>query len=155
MKMAIYQEGTKETNTTTTTTTTATTTTTTTTEEALELIAEAYMDSVGRRMPGIAREECMGFMDARMAPAVILLALDETAAAPRPSWAYCRAILSACAREGIRTAEDYRARNARWSGRRAESGRGNSYNPATDYSQREYKKEDYEKVFMNMEELGE
>lgn len=142
MKMAIYQEGTKETNTTTTTTTT-TATTTTTTEEALELIAEAYMDSVGRRMPGIAREECMGFMDARMAPAVILLALDETAAAPRPSWAYCRAILNACAREGVRTAEDYRARNARWSGRRA------TYNPATDYSQREYKPEDQEKLFLN------
>ena len=125
----------------------------TTERDALELIEEVYLDCIGRRMPGIAREETVGFLNEGMSPAVIMLALDETAGAPRPSWAYCRAILAGCLRDGAKTAEDYRARNDRWAGRRRTRQEA-TINPALDYSQRTYTKEEQERLFVNFDELA-
>lgn len=138
MNMSLYRE-TEETS---SSTSTSTSTSRDTKSEALELIAEAYLDSIGRRMPSVAVEECMGMIDAGMLPATIMLALDETAGAPRPSWAYCRAILAGCLRDGALTPEGYKARNDRWRGRRKAAA-----TPATDYSQRQYSDGEMQSLF--------
>ena len=93
-------------STTRTTTTTSTTSSTTPrarahTREtnAIHLICEYWEESTGLRCsPGIRAEICervrVGYTVEQLQ-----YAIDETTMAPRPSWAYCRAILERMANE--------------------------------------------------------
>ena len=66
--------------------------------------------------------------------------MDETLCAPRPSWAYCLAILRRCERDGLRTLEDWKRDREAWASRKAS-------HPALQYSQREYREEDFGEDF--------
>lgn len=65
---------------------------------------------------------------------VIRMAIDETQMAPRPSWAYCAAILRRCERDGINTLADWMEDRRRYQSR---------MNPAMNYQQRQYTDDDY------------
>lgn len=73
----------------------------------LDQLAAYYRDTFGSYCPACARREMEEALDRGIFPDVIMICLDEAAAAPRPSWAYARAILRRCIAEGIHTAEDY------------------------------------------------
>ena len=49
---------------------------------------------------------------------VIMCAMDSTCTAPRPSWAYLRAIINCLMAEGVRTVQQYQARAAAHASRR-------------------------------------
>ena len=59
-----------------------------------------------------------------MSPDVIQAAIDDTLRAPRPSWAYCEAILKNCDLEGVKTLDDWNERARRYRG---------AANPAMNY----------------------
>lgn len=104
--------------------------------EALEGIRRAYEGVIGPLTEYTARE-IEGALSAGMAPDVIEAAIRITAAAPRPSFAYLRAVLRRWARDGLWTMADVAADQERhqasqsswWSARR---------NPALNYEQRTY-----------------
>ena len=63
-------------------------------------IAEEYFDAIGRRMPHSIRidvEQDLSFTPYQY----YVYALRETARAPRPSWAYTKAIVSRLLRERV------------------------------------------------------
>ena len=90
---------------------------------------EYYTESFRRAIPHVVQREIAERIRDGMSADVIRLAMDETQTAPRPSWAYCRAILRRCDLEGIRTLKDWNESKARFQG---------SKNPALDYQQRTY-----------------
>lgn len=96
---------------------------------------EYYADTFRRvPAPGIRREiaeHIKGGMTAECIKAI----MDETQAAPRPSWAYCRAILQRCDLDNIKTLTDWQRDRQR---------RESAKNPALNYQQREYKDEDFD-----------
>ena len=85
--------------------------------EDMDALADAYCDALGRdRCPRSVMADMIAAMDAGMQPAVIIAALEATIDAPRPSWAYARAILRRCAAEGVYTPDQWAARAARHRG---------------------------------------
>ena len=116
-------------------------------EEALDMLADAYADTFDRRPPRLVTDEMEAMLGQGMEPVVIMWALDEAAAAPRPSWAYARAVLAACAREGVRTAEDWRARQDRWANRRRARPSAGPLN----YPQREYSEQERRSLYFDLD----
>lgn len=90
-----------EITTTTTSTTTATTTTTTSTfVEEMSEFREMYRDALGREMPRFIEADILSrLLTGKNDSIDIQYALQETAAAPRPSWRYASAILARLTRE--------------------------------------------------------
>ena len=90
-------------------------------EEMLQLfgneILDAYEDVFGRRMMGLMVEDVNQLLSQGMEAAVIVKAIEETAAAPMPSWRYTMAILRRCAANGVTTLEGWRADKNAWSSR--------------------------------------
>lgn len=75
----------------------------------------------------------------------LMAIIDETMEAPRPSWAYCKAIIRRCEGSGIKKLADWEEDR-----RRHEAGK----NPALDYDQRTYNEEDFgEEFFFNYEKF--
>lgn len=111
-------------------------------QDALDMICDCYIDALGRRPAAIIEDEIAEMMAKGVEPCVIMMALDETAAAPRPSWAYCRAILRACIREGATTAQGWRDRQDRWAGRRSGT---------HDFAERSYSNEDMDRLFTKLQ----
>lgn len=70
-------------------------------------LAEYYERSFGAYCPQCARRDIADALDQGMTMDVILIAMDEAAIAPRPSWAYARAILRRCLIQHINTEDDY------------------------------------------------
>ena len=90
-------------------------------DRRLELadIGQYYCDTFGAaKLPPVARRDCEAALDAGIDCEVILIAIDEAAMAPRPSWAYASAILRRLKAEGVQTPEEYASRQARWEARR-------------------------------------
>lgn len=71
--------------------------------EMLE-IDEAYEDVLGRKMPKFVANEVLGFLAEGVEPSLIRTVIEYTACAPRPSWAYARAVLYRSIEKGITTA---------------------------------------------------
>ena len=75
---------------------------------------------------------------------VVLAAIDESAAAPYPSWRYAEAILRRCLRDGIRTIVDYQRSNDEYMQSKMMHPAitpvpiGPRINPAREYNQRNY-----------------
>lgn len=82
-------------------------------EMDMRWLASYYRDSFERRIPSSVEIEVSELLRAGMERELIEAAIDEAMAAPRPSWAYARAVLARCWREGIRTVEAFR-RGKRW-----------------------------------------
>lgn len=71
-----------------------------------------YEDVFCRHMPGIVAMEIMAMMAAGAGADLVAEIIRYTAGAPRPSWAYARAVLRRQMAMGTRTAEDFAAREA-------------------------------------------
>lgn len=98
--------------------------TTTHAREGLQLfagneIANAYFEVFGRKMLTQQLEDVTSLIVAGMDVQVIVAAIEETAAAPSPSWRYAMAILRRCAAGKITTMEAWRADKHAWNGRKA------------------------------------
>lgn len=93
-----------------------------------------YAESFRRSITPIIQRQIADWIKAGITGEVIHMAIDETQMAPRPSWAYCAAILRRCERDGIKTMEDWQQDKARYSAR---------YNPAMNYEQHRYTDDDY------------
>lgn len=72
---------------------------------------------------------------------VIIACMQEAEAAPRPSWAYARAILRRCLASGILTAEDWQRDRQRHDTHRM---------PAGGFAQRSYTPEDFARVYTDL-----
>ena len=109
---------------------------------------EYYTRTFRRSIPFVVQREIAERIRDGMSPDVIRTAMDETQTAPRPSWAYCRAILRRCDIEGIKTMADWRASKERFQA---------SKNPALNYEQRNYTDDDFKDFFIDfsMEQGGE
>lgn len=88
-----------------------------------------YTEAFRRAVPVVVQRDIAEHIRDGMTADVIRAAMDETQAAPRPSWAYCRAILRRCDLEGIKTMQQWQESKRQREQRR---------NPALDYQQREY-----------------
>jgi len=96
-----------------------------------------------------AKNEVEGALDGGVAPSVIMYALDEAAAAERPSWAYARAVIAACIADGARTAEKCAARDAARRGVKPPEPHDNRP-PALQYLQRQYKDGELDYLYMDL-----
>lgn len=72
---------------------------------------------------------------------VIIACMQEAEAAPRPSWAYARAILRRCLASGILTADDWARDRQRHETHRM---------PAGGFAQRSYTPEDFDRVYTDL-----
>ena len=54
---------------------------------------QTYLDSIGRPMPNVVRREIDEMIRRGISSALIHAVLEYTAGAPRPSWAYARAVI--------------------------------------------------------------
>lgn len=84
-------------------------------------IAQYYLDTFGVKMPPVAKADVNDALEAGLEPVLVFRALDEAAIAPRPSWAYSRAILRRLVNEGCLTEAAYNARQRKWQSRRRRS----------------------------------
>lgn len=111
--------------------------------EALETLGEYYCDTFDRtRVARIVVQDMECALEAGVTPEVIMLAMDDTARAEKPTWAYTLAILKRCQREGILSADAWHRQKDQRSAGRARRGDGASKSApqtgATAYTQREY-----------------
>lgn len=83
-------------------------------------IARYYRDTLGCVMPPMAKRDVEAAIEAGLEPQLVMTALDETALAPRPSWAYARAILRRLLREGVYDEQAYNRRQARFKARKSD-----------------------------------
>lgn len=68
---------------------------------AVEDIKELYQDVIGRAMPAAIQRQLILAIDAGDPPAYYRYALEETAAAPMPSWRYVQAIVRRLLRDRV------------------------------------------------------
>lgn len=83
-------------------------------------IARYYRETLGCVMPPMAKRDVTAAIEAGLEPQLVMTALDETALAPRPSWAYARAILRRLLREGVYDEQAYAQRQARFRARHSD-----------------------------------
>ena len=95
---------------------------------------EYYAASFHRGISAGIQREIATRIKGGMSAEVIRAAIDDTMLAPRPSWAYCAAILRNCDQDGVKSLADWNARKER---------RQCSSNPALNYEQRQYTDDDY------------
>lgn len=77
-------------------------------EFGMQWLASYYRHCFERRMPPAAECEVSDLLQAGVERELIEAAIDEAMAAPRPSWAYARAVLARCCRQGIKTLADFK-----------------------------------------------
>ncbi len=108
---------------------------------------EYYAASFHRGIPAGIQREIATRIKGGMSAEVIRAAIDDTMMAPRPSWAYCSAILRNCDLDNVKTLADWKARKER---------RLYSSNPALQYEQRHYTDDDFgPDFFIDLEKYGE
>ena len=90
------------------------------TESGVQMVAEMYMDALGRPMPRYVEHEVLGLMEGGIAADMICAVLAYTMAAPRPSWVYARTVIERQAAMGARTAADFNGNVASWRTARAQ-----------------------------------
>lgn len=101
-----------------------------------------YAESFRRSITPVIQRQLAELIRGGMTGDVIHAAIDETQLAPRPSWAYCSAILRRCENQGIRTLEDWNADKERYR---------SSINPALNYAQRSYSEQDFDALYFDLE----
>lgn len=69
--------------------------------------AAAYEDALGRPMPRFVEREIQDLMAKGISSSLILTVIEYTAGAPRPSWAYARAVILRSYANGINDDEDF------------------------------------------------
>ena len=105
-----------------------------------------YARSFHRAVPAGVQREFATRIKAGMSADVIRAAIDDTMCAPRPSWAYCAAILRNCDLDGVRTLRDWQERKMRYQ---------SASNPALNYEQRTYNEDMFgEDFFIDLDKYG-
>ena len=79
----------------------------------LDAYADYWRQTIGTQLPPAARRRIAAALAAGIEAALIADLIDQTAGAPRPSWAYCAAIMDRIEREGIKSQADYQAAQER------------------------------------------
>lgn len=74
----------------------------------MAMLAEVYQDVLGRPMPRFVANELAERMQAGAQPDMLAAILEYTGGAPRPSWAYARAVIDRQLAMGTRTAAAFR-----------------------------------------------
>ena len=69
--------------------------------------AQTYEDALGRPMPAIVAREIQGMLSKGISGTLIHTVLEYTAGAPRPSWAYARAVILRSYAKGINDDEAF------------------------------------------------
>ncbi len=82
--------------------------------QAEELLRDICYQLAIRPLPFMKAELLRMLVNLRCEPSMLLMALDDTLNAPRPSWAYFRAIVGKCSTEGVTTAEGYVKRTSEY-----------------------------------------
>lgn len=80
----------------------------------VQMVAEMYFDTLGREMPRFVGQEVQGMIDAGIEPDMICAVLAYTTGAPRPSWAYARAVIEKQAMQGAKTADQFHENVGKW-----------------------------------------
>jgi len=75
----------------------------------MAMLAEVYQDVLCRPMPHFVAAELAERMQAGAQPDMLAAILEYTGGAPRPSWAYARAVIDRQLARGTRTAAAFRA----------------------------------------------
>ena len=89
--------------------------TTTTCARALMEVMDYYKAVFGTpTCPPVVKRELEAYYRAGMNAQVMIEALDEASVAPRPSWAYARAIIRRCISEGVLDIDAYYERQINW-----------------------------------------
>lgn len=101
-----------------------------------DVLEGAFYDVFGREMPRTVWEYLAGCIDAGAEVDLLAAIIEYTAGAPRPSWAYARAVIERQMAAGARTADDFRRGVDEWRATRTAGAR--QRDPARDYEQREY-----------------
>ena len=102
---------------------------------------EYYAESFRRAPAPSIRRDIATAIKNGMTGECLRAIMDETQTAPRPSWAYCMAILRRCEGSGIKTLEDWQTDRQRREAKK---------NPALNYEQREYTNDEFgEDFFFN------
>lgn len=104
-----------------TTTTSRSSSTTTTKEEKseeereheLDMCIDEYTECIGRKPNRVITDQ-LSFWLGKVDVQVIIAALQATAEAPNPAWAYTKAILMRCHGEGITDLDGWWQREHRW-----------------------------------------
>ena len=99
---------------------------------------KAYEATYGRKMPPVIRSQIRDLMAQGAMPDLIAAVIEYSAAAPRPSWAYARAVLVRQLAMGTRTAEQFEAACDSYRRKAAEKAASWRILPEQNYSQREY-----------------
>lgn len=76
-------------------------------ERARREIDEVYLDVFNRSLPAFVRREVEWFLGRGMQPQMIRCVIEYTACAPRPSWAYARAVLYRSMDKHIMTEDEF------------------------------------------------
>lgn len=82
-------------------------------------------------------------------PEMIIMAIEASARAPRPSWAYAHKVIINCLAEGVRTPEAYTARVERYKARR-----GAPMGALHGYGERTYTTQELEELFVDVMSRG-
>lgn len=85
----------------------------------LSEIGEMYHDVLGRPLPRFVANEVQAMLDGGIQADMICAVLAYTGGAPRPSWAYARAVIQKQAAMGARTAADFNGNVAQWREKKA------------------------------------
>ena len=73
----------------------------------IKYLCKHFEESFDRKCPPVVAKEIGDALNLGMDADLLESIIDETQLAPRPSWAYARAILRRCFREQVYTAEDF------------------------------------------------
>lgn len=113
-------------------------------DEVIERIAKAYTDAISPEIPTMAAKLMEQCLADGMTPELIIEAIDQTGWAQRPSPHYLRAILRRCREQGIKTIDQYRESQRKYSPVRS-AWNVNRFN----YQQHTYTEEDFKDLFFD------
>lgn len=107
-------------------------------EEDWLVLEGAYFATFGRTIAPVVRAQMVQMLEQGAAPDLIAAVIEYSAAAPRPSWAYARAVLRRQMDMGTRTAADFDNACSNFRRKAAERAAGPRRVAEQCYSQREY-----------------
>lgn len=113
-------------------------------DEVIERIAKAYAESISTEIPPMAARMMEQVLREGMKPDCLIAAINDTGWAQRPSPQYLRAILRRCREQGIKTIDQYRESQRKYTPVRS-AWSANRFN----YQQHTYTEEDFKDLFFD------
>lgn len=117
-------------------------------DELIEHVAMAYSSTISPDIPPMAAHMMEQALLDGMTAECLIMAINDTGWAPRPTPQYLRAILRRCREQGIRTADQYRQAQSNYAQNRTpvrSAWNVNRFN----YQQHTYTEEDFKDLFFD------